>query len=86
MLYSSTHLRGVPLLYRVSLHQPYKSDLTPKQQLATCCQVLPLYRATMLELVPTLMIDDAETKMRTEASVLFQLKNIGTILSRFTDL
>jgi hypothetical protein len=27
-----------------------------------------------LELVPTLMIDDAETKMRTEASVLFELK------------
>jgi hypothetical protein len=28
----------------------------------------------MVELVPTLMIDDAETKMRTEASVLFELK------------
>jgi hypothetical protein len=27
-----------------------------------------------IELVPTLMIDDAETKMRTEASVLFELK------------
>jgi hypothetical protein len=27
-----------------------------------------------VELVPTLMIDDAETKMRTEASVLFELK------------
>jgi hypothetical protein len=27
-----------------------------------------------LELVPTLMIDDAETKMRTEASLLFELK------------
>jgi hypothetical protein len=25
-------------------------------------------------LVPTLMIDDAETKMRTESSVLFELK------------
>jgi hypothetical protein len=28
----------------------------------------------VVELVPTLMIDDAETKMRTEASVLFELK------------
>jgi hypothetical protein len=27
-----------------------------------------------VELVPTLMIDDAETKMRTEASVLFELQ------------
>jgi hypothetical protein len=27
-----------------------------------------------VELVPTFMIDDAETKMRTEASVLFELK------------
>jgi hypothetical protein len=27
-----------------------------------------------LELVPTLMIDDAETKMRTEASLLSELK------------
>jgi hypothetical protein len=27
-----------------------------------------------VELVPTLMIDDAETKMRTEASVLFEPK------------
>jgi hypothetical protein len=27
-----------------------------------------------VELVPTLMIDDAETKMRTEASLLFELK------------
>jgi hypothetical protein len=26
------------------------------------------------ELVPTLMIDDAETKMRTEAALLFELK------------
>jgi hypothetical protein len=32
-----------------------------------CCQ-------TVVKLVPTLMIDDAETKMRTEASVLFELK------------
>jgi hypothetical protein len=30
--------------------------------------------AAVAELVPTLMIDDAETKMRTEASVLFELK------------
>jgi hypothetical protein len=29
---------------------------------------------SLVELVPTLMIDDAETKMRTEASVLFELK------------
>jgi hypothetical protein len=29
---------------------------------------------SVLELVPTLMIDDAETKMRTEAAVLFELK------------
>jgi hypothetical protein len=28
----------------------------------------------LLELVPTLMIDDAETKMRTEAALLFELK------------
>jgi hypothetical protein len=27
-----------------------------------------------VELVPTLMIDDAETKMRTEAALLFELK------------
>jgi hypothetical protein len=32
------------------------------------------YFVFVLELVPTLMIDDAETKMRTEASVLFELK------------
>jgi hypothetical protein len=31
---------------------------------------------TQVELVPTLMIDDAETKMRTEASVLFELKTL----------
>jgi hypothetical protein len=30
----------------------------------------------MLELVPTLMIDDAETKMRTDAAVLFELKTL----------
>jgi hypothetical protein len=37
---------------------------------------LSIFRAPLspLELVPTLMIDDAETKMRTEASVLFELK------------
>jgi hypothetical protein len=29
-----------------------------------------------LELVPTLMIDDAETKMRTDAAVLFELKTL----------
>jgi hypothetical protein len=28
----------------------------------------------VVELVPILMIDDAETKMRTEAAVLFELK------------
>jgi hypothetical protein len=32
------------------------------------------YVPSLLELVPTLMIDDAETKMRTEAAVLFELK------------
>jgi hypothetical protein len=30
--------------------------------------------SSMVELVPTLMIDDAETKMRTEASVLSELE------------
>jgi hypothetical protein len=29
-----------------------------------------------VELVPTLMIDDAETKMRTDAAVLFELKTL----------
>jgi hypothetical protein len=32
------------------------------------------YTCRQLKLVPTLMIDDAETKMRTEAAVLFELK------------
>jgi hypothetical protein len=33
-----------------------------------------ILHASQLELVPTLMIDDAETKMRTDAAVLFELK------------
>jgi hypothetical protein len=31
-------------------------------------------RTEQVELVPTLMIHDAETKMRTEAALLFELK------------
>jgi hypothetical protein len=34
--------------------------------------LLSLLLLLLLKLVPTLMIDDAETKMRTEASVLFE--------------
>jgi hypothetical protein len=32
-------------------------------------------RTEQVELVPTLMIHDAETKMRTEAALLFELKH-----------
>jgi hypothetical protein len=32
------------------------------------------FKNSLLELVPTLMIDDAETKMRTEAALLCELK------------
>jgi hypothetical protein len=38
------------------------------------CSKLSKKLRTSVELVPTLMIDDAETKMRTEAAVLFELK------------
>jgi hypothetical protein len=33
------------------------------------------YSWMFVKLVPTLMIDDAETKMRTEVAVLFELKH-----------
>jgi hypothetical protein len=39
------------------------------------CKLLLFYSTLrLLKLVPTLMINDAETKMRTEAVVLFELK------------
>jgi hypothetical protein len=49
-----------------------KTSLFEQGGLGGVSEFLPV--VTSLELVPTLMIDDAETKMRTEASVLFELK------------
>jgi hypothetical protein len=40
----------------------------------TLSDITTIENDTEVELVPTLMIDDAETKMRTEASLLFELK------------
>jgi hypothetical protein len=49
-----------------------KSTLRPRNRLV----LTPRCRRDFnpVELVPTLMIDDAETKLRTEAALLFELK------------
>jgi hypothetical protein len=48
--------------------------LRPQTTIADDDEYTTVIRVRLVELVPTLMIDDAETKMRTEAAVLFELK------------